>query len=368
MHYFISAGEASGDIHAARLIEALRAGEPGARFTFLGGDEMSRAAGGTPIVHYRDMAFMGFSEVLRNLRRISSNLTAAKEAIRKDRPDCVVLVDYPSFNLKLAAEAKRLGLPVAWFIAPKVWAWKEWRVKTLRRHVDLMLSILPFEPAYFSRHGIDALYVGNPSVEEINEQLSALPRCESSGKPMLLLVPGSRVGEIRNNLPVMDAVARRHPDMEAIVAGAPGIDYGLYSHFTTLPVVEGRTLELMKEATAALVTSGTASLECALAGTPQVVCYRANGSRLSYAIMRRLIKVDHVALPNLIAGHTVVPEMLLHMCTPDAVDSELCAILPGSEGRERQLQGYAEMRERLGSTGAGANAAAAIHHLLNSRE
>ncbi len=368
MHYFISAGEPSGDLHAAALIEGLKNCDPQAKFTFLGGDLMSAAAGCAPVIHYRRMAFMGFSEVLRNLRTIFANLDTAKKAISSSHCDALILVDYPSFNLKLARYARKAGIPVFYFIAPKVWAWKEWRVKQLRRDVRRVLSILPFEVDYFRGKDVDVCYVGNPSREETDARLAVMPSREefmkSHGldgtKPLLALVPGSRRGEIKNNLPVMDAVARLHPDMQAVVAGAPGISREYYDAFTALPVIGNATFDLMRHAAAALVTSGTATLECALAGTPQVVCYRANGVKLSYNIMKHLLKVRYVSLPNLIADAPVIPEMLVHLCTVESVDRELTAILPGTPGRERQLAGYAAMRRQLGTEAAAETAAQII--------
>lgn len=367
MKYFISAGEASGDLHASHLIAALRGNDPAPQFTFLGGDLMAAAAGTRPMVHYREMAYMGFSEVLRHLPEVMGTLRRAREELRRTRPDALICVDYPSFNLRLAAEAAGLGIPVYWFIAPKVWAWKEWRVKKLRRLCRRVLCILPFEPEWFAARGVEADYVGNPSVSETDAQLASLrPRDEMiadhdlTHRPLLLLAPGSRLGEIRNNLPVMASVARRRRDMQAVVAAAPEVPPEFYRQYTTLPLIEHSTLELMAHADAALVTSGTATLECALAGTPQVVLYRANGSRLSYELMKRLLHVDHVSLPNLIAGRTVVPEKLLHECTPGEVGEALDAIVQGGPGREAQLAGYAEMRRRLGNGDAAANAARLI--------
>lgn len=368
MHYFIVAGEASGDLHASQLMRELRMRDPQARFTFLGGDLMAAEAGHGPLIHYRDMAFMGFSEVLRNLRTISRNMTAARKAMLSCDADCFIAVDYPSFNLKLAKAARRHGMPVFYYISPKVWAWKSWRVKQLRRYVKRVLSILPFEMDYFSGKGVTVSYVGNPSMEEVDRRMThdisatELRRCAGvpEGKPLLALVPGSRRGEIRNNLPIMDAVARMHPEMEAVVAGAPGIEREFYNAYTGLPVAEGITFSLMHHADAALVTSGTATLECALTGTPQVVCYRANGSRVSYWLMSRLVKCPFVSLPNLIAGRGVIPEMLLHRCTVESVDGELRRILPGTKGREEQLEGYALMRSRLGASPAAPTAAQLI--------
>lgn len=366
MRYFISAGEASGDIHAAQLINQIKAIDPDAQVAFLGGDEMAEAAATSPVIDYRRMAFMGFSEVLRNLPTIFSNLSTAKKAIANFQPDALILVDYPSFNLKLARYAASLSIPVYYFIAPKVWAWKSWRVKAMKRLLRKVFAILPFEKDWFASRGLAVDYVGNPSVEEIEQRISSLPSREefftSHGldpqRPLLALVPGSRRGEIRCNLPIMAEVASRHPSMQAIVAGAPAIDPSIYAAVDpNLKVVYGATTPLMKYAEAALVTSGTATLECALCATPQVACYRANGSHLSYNLMSLLIKSPFVTLPNLITGREVIPEMLVHLCTPDAVDARLCDILPGSHGRDIQLAGYTEMRSRLGNTPAAATAA-----------
>ncbi|MCM1484291.1 MAG: lipid-A-disaccharide synthase [Muribaculaceae bacterium] len=375
MHYFISAGEPSGDLHGAELIKELRKADPDARFTILGGDLMAQASGHIPVIHYRDMAFMGFSEVLRNLRKILGNMRRARKAIASSHPDAFIAVDYPGFNLKLASFASGRSIPVYYYISPKVWAWKEWRVKQLRRYVRKILSILPFETDYFAKRGVDATYVGNPSVEEIRARIDAAePKAQfldshglTSSRPVLALVPGSRRGEIRCNLPVMTEVARRHPDMQSIIAGAPGIDADIYTAITDIPVSYGMTTAIMKHADAALVTSGTATLECALAGTPQVACYRANGMKISYNIMKRLIKCPFVTLPNLIAGRRVIPEMLVHQCTPEAVSRELQHILPGQPGRERQLQGYRLITERLGNTPAATTAARIIYKDLTAR-
>ncbi len=373
MKYFLSAGEASGDIHGAPLMRALRKADPEAEFVFLGGDDMTAVAaesapGAAPLIHYRDMAFMAFSEVLRHLGKIFGNLKTAKKAIADLRPDALILIDYPSFNLKLAKFAHSMGIPVYYYISPKVWAWKEWRVKDIRRWCRRVLSILPFEEEYFRGKGMEVEYVGNPSVEEIEHREAALPSRDDfvrthgldPNKPILALVPGSRRGEIRNNLPIMTDVAARFPQLQAVVAGAPAIEPGFYRQYSALPVVEGATFELMRNAACALVTSGTATLECALLGTPEVVCYRANGSRLSYNIMKHLIKCPWVSLPNLIAGKEIVPEMLVHLCTVDSVAEKLAAIVPGGPGREDMLRGYALMRSRLGHSDAPTRAAASI--------
>lgn len=366
MKYFLSAGEASGDIHAANLIRHLRGVDPDAQFEFLGGDKMAAEAGHAPVIHYRRMAFMGFSEVIRHLPAVLGNFKRARAAIGAQAPDALILIDYPSFNLRLAEWAMRRDIAVYYYIPPKVWAWKQWRVKKLKQLTRRLYCILPFEPAFYSRRGVDsALYVGNPSREEVDEKLAALQSRDRfiadhdlTSRPILALVPGSRESEIRNNLPIMTAVAQRHPDMQAVIAGAPSIDMRLYRSITTLPIVSDATFELMAHAEAALVTSGTATLECALIGTPQVALYRANGSRISHALFSRILKVDFVTLPNLIAGREIIPEMLLHHCNHHEVDAALTPLLaPDSPERAAQLEAYREMRHTLGTGRAAATAA-----------
>lgn len=374
MRYFFSAGEASGDLHAAQVIRELRDIQPDAEITFLGGNEMAAAAGTQPLIHYRRMAYMGFIDVARHLPEVLGNLATAKKAIAESRPDAVVLVDYPGFNLRLAEYASSLGIPVHYYIAPKLWAWKEYRIKKLRRYVDRLYSILPFEPEWFVERGVKAEYVGNPSVEEVEAAIGDMPSRKEferqyglDSRPILALVPGSRVGEIKANLPVMDAVARRHPEMQAVVAGAPSIDIEVYRQFTQVPVVESTTLRLMSHARAALVTSGTASLESALAGAPQVVCYRAVGWKWAHDLFMHILKIPYCSLPNLITGRIdrkareevnreatrtgvrgwIVPEMLVHNCTPDTVDAQLTPLLAGTSERDAQLKGYEEVRRRL---------------------
>ena len=377
MRYFFSAGEASGDVHAAQVIRELRQLDPEAEITFLGGDDMAAAAGHEPLIHYRNMAYMGFIDVARHLPQVLGNLSAAKRAIRDTRPDVVILIDYPGFNLKLAEYAHGLGIPVHYYIAPKLWAWKEYRIGKLRRYVDRLYSILPFEPEWFGERGVKAEYVGNPSVEEVDRAIAALPSDADfrsahglDERPILALVPGSRMGEIKSNLPVMDAVARRHPEMQTVVAGAPSIDTGVYRQFTDYPVIHASTLQLMSYARAALVTSGTASLESALAGAPQVVCYRAVGWKWAHDLFMHILKIPYCSLPNLITGRIdrkareevnreairtgvrgwIIPEMLVHNCTPDNVDAQLTPLLGDTGERTAQLDGYADVRRRLSTT------------------
>lgn len=374
MHYFISAGEASGDIHAAELIKQLRVADKEAKFTFLGGDLMSAAAKTSPLIHYRDMAFMGFCEVIRHLDKVLHNLRVAREAIATEHPDALILVDYPSFNLKLAKEAMKLNIPIFYYISPKVWAWKEGRVKKIKKYVKRMLSILPFEVAYYrDKHNYNVDYVGNPTIKEVDTKLAALLSEQSfrdkhhltDNRPILALVPGSRIGEIRNNLPIMVEVARRHPDMLAVVAGAPAVDTEIYRRYCDFNIVENDTFELMAHAQGALVTSGTATLEAALIGVPQVVCYRANGSRISYNIFKHILKIPFVSLPNLIVNKAVVAEQLVHLCTPDLVDAELAKVLPGGPDYDIQQQGYKEIRTALTTADAAINAANIIYQEIS---
>lgn len=374
MKYMIIAGEASGDLHASHLITALKNRDKDSSFVFFGGDMMSNASDGEPMVHIRDMAFMGFSEVLRNLRAIRRNLKTAKKALATERPDALILVDYPGFNLKVAKKARQLGIPVFYYISPKVWAWKEHRVKKIRKLVEKMFVIFPFEVDYYKqRHDYEVEFVGNPTLSEVDMLLAQRPsraefleRNKLRDRHIIALLPGSRLGEIRNNLKVMTAVTDRFPQYRAVIAGAPNISEETYRNFTDLPVVYDQTVALLANSVAALVTSGTATLETALTGTPQIGCYRSNGKRIAYEIMKRVIKVPFVTLPNLIAGREVIPEMLLHNCTPDAITEKLIPLLRDSDERRNMLDGYAEIRARLEAPGeAPDNTARAILEFLN---
>ena len=376
MVYMLIAGEASGDLHASHLMASIRRHDPEAQFVFLGGDLMAAQAGREPVVHYRDMAYMGFSEVIRNIGSIRRNLKLARKVLEKVRPDCLILIDYPSFNLKVAATAHNAGIPVYYYISPKVWAWKEWRVKTIKKLVDKMFVIFPFEVEWYrSRHGMDVTYVGNPSIAEIDAAIAAAPdadeftsRHKLRQRPIIALLPGSRRGEIRNNLPVMLKAAAAFVQYQAVVAGAPGIEPEFYAQFGQFPVVTGETMNLLAVCRAALVTSGTATLEAALAGVPQVACYRANGSELSYKIMQRLLSVDFVTLPNLILGREAIAEKLLHQCTPVAVAEALSPLTAlTSKKRQKMLDDYKEMRAILGDGDAAENTARLIVDDLHAR-
>lgn len=375
MKYMLIAGEASGDLHGSILIKRLREKQPEAEFAVIGGDLMAKAADAEPIIHYRDMAYMGFSEVLRHLGPIFRNLKTAKAALASEKPDALILIDYPSFNLKVAKEARKLGIPVYYFISPKIWAWKQWRVKTIKKLVRKVLCILPFEPEWYREHGYDnAVYTGNPSVEEIDNALGNAPSRQEfltanklRDHRIIALLPGSRRGEIRCNLPVMDAVARRFPQYTIVIGGAPGIPDDFYEKLSKFKVVRDQTHTLLAHSHATLVTSGTASLEAALARVPQVAMYRSNGSKTAYNLMKRILSVDYVTLPNLICGRGIIPEMLLHFCTPDAVADQLRQLTPdNSTARGKQLADYAKMREILGTNECAATAANEIIKDLES--
>ena len=364
MKYFIIAGEASGDIHGAELINSLRALDETAEIRFFGGDKMAQAAGTQPIVHYKDMAYMGIVEVVKHLGPILGFLKTAKAVIDEYAPDAVVLIDYPSFNLKVAKYAHKRGVKTFYFISPKVWAWKEYRVKQIKKYITTLYSILPFETEFFARHGYAVEYVGNPTVGEIAEARLHFADADVfkwknglRGLPIIALVPGSRVKEILDNLPIMLEASKRYLDeYQIVIAGAPGVDRALYDEVLAQAgakrdavVIEQQTFELVSHARVALVTSGTATLETAVLGTPQVVCYRMGGSKWLKRIYPYVLKVKYVSLPNLIAGTEVIPELLLSDCTADAVASHLEELLPDGEARDAMLRGYETMKMRLGT-------------------
>lgn len=361
MKYMLIAGEASGDLHASRLISWLKKYDPEARFRFFGGDLMAAEARCNPDLHYKEMNVMGFSEVLRRLPKLAANLKLAKKVIREYRPDALILIDYPGFNLTLAPYARKLGIPVHYFISPKVWAWKEYRVRKIKKYVTQLYSILPFEVQFYKKHNYEVKYVGNPSVQEVAHAMGHIPPrkhfMERQGlrdeRPIIALLPGSRRGEIRNNLPLMLEAVRRFPEFQYVVGAAPSVPEKFYREIAQDPglnLVFGATPTLLKYSQAAVVTSGTATLETALIGTPQVVVYRANGMAISYKIMEKLLKVKYVSLPNLIVGNSIVPELLVHKCTADSIARELSPLLQPSPKRDWQLQGYKNMQRRLGNS------------------
>ena len=379
MKYYLIAGEASGDLHASRLMKALRKVDPQAEFRFYGGDLM-QAEGGTLVKHYRELAYMGFMPVLLHLRTILRNMKQAKQDIRQWQPDALILIDYPGFNLDIAKFAHALtphAPKVYYYIAPKIWAWKEYRIKRIKRDVDELFSILPFEVEFFEKkHHYPIHYVGNPTADEVDtfrnkwDPLSEgfyRHNCISEEKPILALLCGSRKQEIKDNLPTMLAVACKYCNRYSIVvAGAPGIEKAYYEPFLSnhqARLVQGQTYTLLSKAHAALVTSGTATLETALFGVPQVVCYETPLPRLTGYLRKKVLNVKYISLVNLIANREVVKELVADTFTAANITRELEAILAGP-ARQQMLKGYAEVRRRLGQDKAPENAARIMVGLL----
>lgn len=368
MKYYLIAGEASGDLHASHLMAALKARDPQASFRFYGGDMMA-AEGGALVQHYRDLAYMGFIPVLMHLRTILRGMRRCKEDIVRWQPDVLILVDYPGFNLKIAKFVhSHTNIPVYYYISPKIWAWKERRIKAIKRDVDALFSILPFEVDFFERkHNYPITYVGNPTVDEVDAYLQNLTDDEavaddfgsdgSNGdRPYIALLPGSRRQEIKDNLRRMAEAARPLADRyRLIVAGAPGIEtdyYGLWTGGLPVEVVHGRTYDILRGATAALVTSGTATLEAALFRVPQVVCYYMRCGWLVSAIRPYFLKVKYISLVNLVCDREAVIELVADGMTVGNVRRELESIMPGGKRREAMLHDYDDMARRLGQPGA----------------
>lgn len=375
MKYYLIAGEASGDLHASHLMAALKMQDDQAEFRFFGGDMMA-AQGGALVQHYREMAYMGFIPVICHFPTILNNIRKCKKDIALFKPDVVILVDYPGFNMKIAAYVKStLSIPVFYYISPKIWAWKEYRIKSIKRYVDRMYSILPFEVEFYKKHAYEIEYVGNPSVDEIaayqslpKESLSSFQkRNHLADKPIIALLAGSRQQEIRANLNHMLSVMDSFPDYQFVIAGAPGIEESFYRaqiHSDNCSIVFGQTYPLLQQSTAALVTSGTATLETALFDVPQIVCYHFSMPPFLYRILRPLIKVRYISLVNLIADKEVCKELLGCMITRERLVSELNAILFDKEARNRMLQDYAGMKKRLGGPGAPQRAAESLFRAL----
>lgn len=375
MKYYLIAGEASGDLHASNLMRAIQHADSQADFRFLGGDLMKRV-GGTLVKHYREMAFMGFIPVLMNLRTILRNMQICREDIRQYRPDVVILIDYPGFNLKIAKYVKTvLHIPVHYYISPKIWAWKQYRIKDFRKYVDHLYSILPFEPAFFHRLNYEVDYVGNPSVDSVsNYQMresvgrSTFFRMNRlADKPILALLAGSRKQEIRDNLPVMLRVAARFPEYQPVIAGAPGIDPEYYRQYTdpSVQILFQQTYPLLQHSDVALVTSGTATLETALFRVPQVVCYYVPAGRLATFIFKHFFHTPYISLVNLIAGKEVVQELFGERFSEKNITTELGRIVHNKTYREKMLQHYDEMIRILGKPGASRRAAELIVERLN---
>ena len=377
MKYYLIVGEASGDLHASRLMRSLKKYDELTEFRFFGGDLMA-AEGGTRVKHYKELAYMGFVPVLLHLGTIFSNMKRCKEDIVAWKPDVVILVDYPGFNLNIAKFLKKNTLiPVYYYISPKIWAWKEWRIKSIKRDVSEMFSILPFEvPFYEQKHKYPVHYVGNPTAQEVAEFRAGYHQtyeefCREnnldSRKPIIALLAGSRLQEIKDNLPAMIEVAERFEDYQMVLAGAPSIEDEYYDKFlegTPVRVVKNKTYQLLSHTTAALVTSGTATLETALFNVPQVVCYETPLPKLIRFAFNHVLKVDYISLVNLVANKEVVPEMFADKFTIDGIANELYKILPGQPARERMLAEYQEVVRELGSKVAPDEAASIMVDLL----
>ena len=377
MKYYLIVGEASGDLHASRLMRSLKKYDELAEFRFFGGDLMA-AEGGTRVKHYKELAYMGFVPVLLHLGIIFSNMKRCKEDIVAWKPDVVILVDYPGFNLNIAKFLKKNTLiPVYYYISPKIWAWKEWRIKSIKRDVSEMFSILPFEvPFYEQKHKYPIHYVGNPTAQEVAEFRAGYHQtyeefCREnnldSRKPIVALLAGSRLQEIKDNLPAMIEVAERFEDYQMVLAGAPSIEDEYYDKFlegTPVRVVKNKTYQLLSHTTAALVTSGTATLETALFNVPQVVCYETPLPKLIRFAFNHVLKVDYISLVNLVANKEVVPEMFADKFTIDGISNELYKIMPGQPARERMLAEYQEVLRELGSKVAPDEAASIMVDLL----
>lgn len=360
MKYYIIAGEASGDLHGSNLITELKKLDSSASVRCWGGDKMQQA-GADLVKHYRDLAFMGFTEVLMNLRTIFRNLAFCKEDILQNRPDTLILIDYPGFNLRIARWAKEQGIKVIYYISPQVWAWKENRVKMMKQTIDKMLVILPFEKEYYkNKWDWKVDYVGHPLVEAIENHKIHNKGVQLSGKPVVALLPGSRKQEILKKLPIMLEVSRSFPGYQFIVAKAPGVEEVFYDEllkpYSNVSYVSNQTYDLLLQSKAALVTSGTATLETALFGVPEVVCYK--GSYLSYQIGKRLVKVKFISLVNLIMNKLVVRELIQNDLTAVNLEKELKLLLTNETRISELKKDYAELKDLLSKGGDASSKAA----------
>lgn len=372
MRFYVIAGEASGDLHGANLIKAFNELEPGHEFRAWGGDLMEEQ-GATVVKHYRELAFMGFIEVIANLRTILRNIKVCKEDLLAHKPDAVILIDYPGFNLRIATFCKEHNIPVLYYISPQIWAWKEGRVKRIKRDVTKLFAILPFEKDFYAKHGMDVEYVGHPLLDAIDQR--AKLRAEADfrfqnkleGKRILAVLPGSRKQEILTSLPIMLEVIEKHPQFHYVIAGAPGQAKEFYLEIPGVKesnLVFNQTYGLFSAAEAGLVTSGTATLEAAIHGMPQVVCYTA--STVSYHIAKRLVKIKFISLVNLIMDREVVRELIQHEFNAKEVEKELSLLIGESDRRTTMLKEYEELIHKLGGKGAAQRTAQSILDVLRT--
>jgi lipid-A-disaccharide synthase len=359
MKYYIIAGEASGDLHASNLLKEIRKRDASAEFRGFGGDLMKTE--GTQLVkHYRDLAFMGFVEVLLHLRTILNNLEVCKKDIEQWKPDAVILVDYPGFNLRIAPHVKSLGIPVIYYISPQIWAWKQSRVHKIIASTDKVLCILPFEKEFYAKFGYEVEFCGHPLLDAIHQPMKQL-ELNDDGRKIVALLPGSRKQEIKTMLPVMLKAAERFPQYRFVIAGAPSQPESFYREVmngSSCEIVFAQTYPLLRQAHAALVTSGTATLETALFNVPEVVCYK--GSAISYTIAKQLVKVKYISLVNLIMDEVTVTELIQDDMNADRVAQELKCIVDEGEPRHNMLENYKSLHSKLGGPGASQRAAEII--------
>lgn len=361
MKYYIIAGEASGDLHGSNLMKSLKQKDPSAEFRFWGGDLMEKQ-GGTLVKHYRDLAFMGFLEVALNLKTILNNIKFCKADIKNNIPDVLILVDYPGFNLRIAKFAKELGIKVVYYISPQLWAWKEGRVEIIKKYVDEMMVILPFEEDFYKKHHVKSHFVGHPLLDAIstlqNIDIEFFKRENNlNEKEIIALLPGSRKQEVEKMLEIMLSVRPYFKDYQFVIAGAPSLEKDFYQKYVDENVhfVSNRTYDLLRCSKAALVTSGTATLETALLNVPEVVCYR--GSKISYAIAKRLVKhIKYISLVNLIMDKEVVKELIQSELNTENLVEHLKLIAEGDK-RNQMLNEFEILRTKLGGKGASDNAA-----------
>lgn len=364
MNYYIIAGEASGDLHASNLMKNLKQLDPSASFRCWGGDLM-KTEGAELVKHYRELAFMGFTEVVMNLRTILRNIDTCKKDLLQHKPDALVLVDYPGFNLRIAEFARSNGIKVFYYISPQVWAWKQSRVQKIKRTVDRMFVILPFEKDFYRKFDYEVDFVGHPLLDAIEGKnktsfLEFVTANRMDGRPLVALLPGSRRQEISVMLPVMINVSRKFKECQFVIAGAPSVPKEFYDNLTRetgIQVLFGKTYDLLQHATAALVTSGTATLETAIFEVPEVVCYK--GGAISFMIARQLVKVKFISLVNLIMGREVVKELVQQDLTDKNLEHELRRIL-SDDVRKKMKQDFSELKQKLGSSGASRNTAELI--------
>ena len=373
MKYYIIAGEASGDLHASNLVAEIKKKDKKAEFRGCGGDLM-KAQGVDLLKHYRTMAYMGFVEVAVNLRKVLGNIAQCKKDILEYQPDAVILVDYPGFNFRIADFAHDKGFKVLYYISPQLWAWKRRRVKKVKRSVDKMLVILPFEEEFYKQYGVDVTYVGNPLLDELAKfgtaNRSIFLRRNSLGekREIIALLPGSRYQEVKRVLPVMLKAASHFPDYQFVVAGVSSLDKSLYKKIlgnSDAFLIENQTYELLQNSSAAVVTSGTATLETALLTVPEVVCYKATG--FSYFLAKWMIKVKFISLVNLVMDKEVVKELIQGEMTEENIVKELELLLHNSKRQRKLLEDYEELKDRLGSAGASEKAAEVITEAMKTR-